>query len=513
MPFFAMMNGREKKKKRTTTTLTTTVTMKPTAMKTSKSMSVVVVVVVMLIIVLVCGWLCEAAGDDLYKILGVSKTASKQEIKSAYRKKALETHPDKNPEQDPEQAAAAFHKVVEAFEVLSDENSRQMYDRTGNAKQQQQQQQQQHQNWQFTWSWGGGGQRYYSNFQQRKFHEYPKVKEAQARLLHIVSLEQLETIMVDDAYGDGTLERNLLLCFITPKLEKHVMEEMGYPFPFAGMSDQGIWWEDMLQTAQVRFHRSNDLTRFFDIPNGDELEEPVFVFGRRGKLFHDKSHWTRIQTKNRVQYDRWVWKQLEIRIEFINKHSSPVEIYWINGQSGKMKLILHPGQRSSHTTLLSHEWYVRDTRTDARPDSPGRHKLSDNAALAKWKIISDTRTKYTIPERKCHDLSGHCPWWYQRGECNRNPAFMNEVCALTCQNCESDARDDEDDFKIGTSEKENLQDEDEKADNPSNGDGDGSNQNDNTNDGSSSDSSSSSSSGKCDSAANDNCENSLNNEL
>ena len=92
--------------------------------------------------------------------------------------------------------------------------------------------------------------------------------------------------------------------------------------------------------------------------------------------------------------------------------------------------------------------YVRDVRTDTRPDSPGRHKLSENAAIAKWKIVSDTRKRYTIPLRLCHDMSGHCAWWQMRGECTKNPNFMNEECRLTCNQCESDAREDEDDFKV-----------------------------------------------------------------
>lgn len=132
-------------------------------------------------------------------------------------------------------------------------------------------------------------------------------------------------------------------------------------------------------------------------------------------------------------------------------HHQP-QLDWIHGNSGKMQVTLEPGERTSHTTLLSHEWYVRDARTDTRPDSPGRFKLSENASIAKWKITSDTRKTYTIPLRTCHDLSGHCPWWQMRGECTRNPNFMNTECRLTCNQCESDAREDDDDFKVGSND-------------------------------------------------------------
>ena len=67
--------------------------------------------------------------SDYYQILGIDKNASKEEIKKAYRKKALKYHPDKNP--DNPEAAEKFKKVSEAYEVLSDDNKRQIYDNYG----------------------------------------------------------------------------------------------------------------------------------------------------------------------------------------------------------------------------------------------------------------------------------------------------------------------------------------------------------------------------------------------
>lgn len=68
---------------------------------------------------------------DYYEILGVSKTASAEEIKKAYRKKAIEYHPDKNP--GDKASEEKFKESAEAYEVLSDQQKRQRYDQFGHA--------------------------------------------------------------------------------------------------------------------------------------------------------------------------------------------------------------------------------------------------------------------------------------------------------------------------------------------------------------------------------------------
>ena len=68
---------------------------------------------------------------DFYEILDVSKNASKEEIKKAYRKQALKFHPDKNPGDD--SAEEKFKEAAEAYEVLSDDDKRARYDRFGHA--------------------------------------------------------------------------------------------------------------------------------------------------------------------------------------------------------------------------------------------------------------------------------------------------------------------------------------------------------------------------------------------
>jgi molecular chaperone DnaJ len=68
---------------------------------------------------------------DYYEILGVAKTATDQEIKSAYRKLALQYHPDRNP--GDHAAEEKFKEAAEAYSVLADTDKRHMYDRFGHA--------------------------------------------------------------------------------------------------------------------------------------------------------------------------------------------------------------------------------------------------------------------------------------------------------------------------------------------------------------------------------------------
>ncbi len=71
------------------------------------------------------------AKEDYYALLGIERNASAEEMKKAYRKKAMQFHPDRNP--GDKKAEEMFKKVSEAYEVLQDADKRAAYDRFGHA--------------------------------------------------------------------------------------------------------------------------------------------------------------------------------------------------------------------------------------------------------------------------------------------------------------------------------------------------------------------------------------------
>jgi curved DNA-binding protein CbpA len=369
---------------------------------------------------------------DFYQLLGVHRQATMKEIKQAYRRKALDTHPDKNKGVPPEEANDAFRQVVRAFEILSDTTARQYYDRTGRttddaSSSQYGHHQQQYHNFHFQWN---------GHARRIKFKDRFDVRQAQSRVLHIVSLSQLQTIMLDD---DDVLERNILICFTTPQTDVHADNEMVFPYPFAAMSSQGIWWEDLLQTIRIKFYRSSELSKFFNVSSNDVDNKPMFIFGKRGTPFtiETASKLPRLHTRNREQFETWVWEQLQVRVRFINHHTYPIELYWVHGTTANLKEIVQPNHDSWHKTMLSHEWYVRDVRVDTYKGATGRYKLTVDSSLGSYKIINDDNPQEIIIQpNQCFDLSCHCYFWqHHENACHSNPNFMHEHCPKTCGTC------------------------------------------------------------------------------
>ena len=68
------------------------------------------------------------AKRDYYEVLGVDRNATKDDLKKAYRKLAMQYHPDRNP--DNKEAEEKFKEAAEAYEILSDDDKKARYDRS-----------------------------------------------------------------------------------------------------------------------------------------------------------------------------------------------------------------------------------------------------------------------------------------------------------------------------------------------------------------------------------------------
>ena len=379
----------------------------------------------------------DTEATNLYTILGVSTTSSLQEIKRAYRRKALDTHPDKNRDSSPEQAADDFQRVVHAFEILSDSDRRRHYDATGQTTDEKDRS-------------GHHGFYFYRGSPSRKpsyggrtpLKDQFKVQEAQSRVLQVVSLEQLKNIILAD--GDTqTVERHLLMVFVAVEtgMERVVDDDIVFPYPFAAYSEEGVWWEDMLQTVKVRYDRSypNTLTRYFKIAESDKSTKnqnhtPTFIFVKRGEPL---DNFQTLKTRRRDQFTSWVWNLIQTNITFTNRHSHAIDIWWVHNQQQQYRSTLKPFASTSYQCKLSHTFWFRDSRVNKHvPKDIRQHypKLSENSTLHKFSIAKDDPGQEVIVEiAGCYDLATNCKYQSETGKCTTSNS--QKYCSKTCGYC------------------------------------------------------------------------------
>lgn len=275
----------------------------------------------MLLSLLLLSWstIASVSSKDLYKILGVSNIASKSEIKKAYRRKARETHPDKQIGVNTELASMEFREVVEAYEILSDDESRKHYDVTGSSKSKSKSNSNQNNEkygnggWNFNFNFNFNGFNFNSGPNMHPLYYDPlrrrQIIDAQSRVVNVRSLRQLLDIIsveVDEDvnssdftnfHGKSTVsERYTILAFYDnsiPECVNILQHQVLYPWPFAGFSSEGnvdgsMWWEEVVLAIKINFNEidmkfKKQLFQLFKFPI--ESEEEILNFKMSSPYF------------------------------------------------------------------------------------------------------------------------------------------------------------------------------------------------------------------------------------
>jgi hypothetical protein len=331
------------------------------------------------------------AGRNPYEVLGVKKTANKQDIKKAYRQKAKDTHPDKNPELDAETAAVQFREIAEAYEILSDPTSRSEFDRTGktdaerNAERSRQRSESASRRQQRGWSFNN-----FWNFNQRdqqkgiRYHRYfydwqtrRSILSSQSHVLTVTGVQQLEDIALDD--DTGLTERYVLLALYDSRIEK--CEELMnfyvmYPWPFAGMAregDQSMWWDETVIATKVDLadetEGSRQIQDLFGVsfdPKDPKARQrcPTVAFIPRKAKLSEFELWTpeadiASNGQQGTDFRAFVWQRLKMTVKITNRTPWTLKQWWLDGYRGVTLEDIAPEKSYSVNTFLSHAFVYR----------------------------------------------------------------------------------------------------------------------------------------------------------
>jgi curved DNA-binding protein CbpA len=436
--------------------------------------------------------------EDPYQVLGVSTRASLDDIKKAYRAKAKEYHPDKNPD-DPEAAADKFRRVVEAFELLSEPAHKRLYD--------QQRQQRRHpnnnnrrrtttttyQNGRFTttktYSYATYSNQNQQQNQRRRRQEEKRRQQqqeqqyskrrasivqqarlAQARVVKISSWEQFQTIVLQK--NQQTYERHFLGVFVANHhIENYVDNDLLFPYPFGGSNGRnGMDWDDIIQTAKIRYNAETELTRHFKVPSPNAAKRsklPTIVFGKQGDPVGTFSTF-RFSSwgDQRDKLQQWIEELLTAHITVVNHHpTSSLRVLLHDGttvhllEHHRQPIILQPGDAVSLQVHIADRIVTMDASVDQYPDATWsplllQHEKSLKGVTMDNILITQSSSAGQVVEvgnksKRCLDYSLHCPLWatppknLQRhgGDHHSNPChgenwhFLHTMCPVACGVC------------------------------------------------------------------------------
>jgi ShK domain-like len=234
-----------------------------------------------------------------------------------------------------------------------------------------------------------------------------------------------------------------LMAFVTAgEVETMLEDTLLFPYPFAGLSKQRIWWEEFLQTVKVRYQYSNKLTRLFDIP--DHINAPIFIFVKKGDPL---KNYKTIQASQRPKFTTWMWDNLIVKnVTIVNLHKNEVDIYWVHDDQVQYKSTLPPDQVVSFDAKLSHTFWVRDSRVNSHlkkeeiSKMKAADRLSENSTIQVIQILEDQKDQtFEIEIKRCMDLPTKCRDWLENDYCNEPSSlaisYSKTFCKKTCGKC------------------------------------------------------------------------------
>lgn len=335
--------------------------------------------------------------------------------------------------------------MSEAFDILSNERSRKLYDHQVRQEEQRRRQQRQQKRRQENMRRQQKEREKKERFRRQK-EMVERAKSTYGRVGKLSSVEQLllESEVMDPV--SKLYKRHVLIMFVANKAAEKKGEEVYYfPFPFAGESREDASYGDVIWTAKVRFNSQTDLTRLFKARS--RSDEPHIIFAKKGDPIHKYQtfHPERHSVDVHGEFKQWVQNLLHIQVRIVNYHSLPVGIFVIGSNNRRVEH-MHESLSSKYQLLMQINTGDRIIAYDTRIDSfPGGRKINEeivryaeSVALLDTIVTSDEI--YIVPPRRCYDLSSQCTEWKltlkgMKSQCNKNQEFMHSICPLTCGVC------------------------------------------------------------------------------
>jgi hypothetical protein len=416
-----------------------------------------------------------------YQILGIkhSDRNNLNKIKKAYRQKAKDLHPDKNLHLDEKIANDNFHRLVNAWELLSNRSNKIRYDNhIKNSKRQQSNQgrtfragfgstnsqQRQHQTQQQKYKQQQEAQRTRKEEMERRAQMIKEVAIARQQVLKISTLEQLQETLLDQ---NMQFKKYFFCVFVADKnIENFVDNELLFPYPFLGGKEgrNSFDWEPILQTVKVRYNQATSLTRAFRVPTVQAAKRhgrPYIVFAKKGDTLDQfQIYKPKVWSLRPYQsLESWITSQLITTVTVVNHHHTDIRIFPINDDKEGVDStgrIIRPGQKATIPVSIADRIVALDGNIDNFPGSSPM-KNRQRITLTQAKLDRVTMGSILIKESKqtitfgtgydttsqCYDLSFTCEYFVtdhfaKKGQsrlCQAQAEFAHTMCPYSCGVC------------------------------------------------------------------------------